>query len=494
MRKGISNAIALLILIVVVLVIAVPALLYVSNSQQAATTQSALVNNYIYLKSLQVKQVQEGHPAIFYANSSILFYYTNGTFVPPTNLTITHILFLNGSIWQNVTQIHYPLEVSRFFNLSLPGYVQGHPIIIVTSLGNVFFLTPKSSIGPYSLSSKGGFTVVTQIYGSPPLSVSTNISTNIYGKFENFTTPVSFPNYTGTFVVKAPQYVFYERPNGSVVTGVFRNWIVLGTASLNSTNSTDVRVTLEGTSTVLEANYTPVTKIITISLKVHPSTNNICVLVDGRPYNFDNTINVTVPAGYINVSLKTLQFNYSGSNQNIIYHYSYDYSSFGSNKYDVTSFILFSLSNSSLNINYINNFNYVKIYIGYSVYNNGYMPNVTAIYYVKGFIGDYIIPGRQVYPLSPSSDVLFLNSSLYNYNEYYWVVNGTYSIGGTGNVLRGPFLVIYNNSNLQLFNNISWNPYIFLVNGTKSNNLVVTINDFTNITVEYVYEYGYDQF
>lgn len=128
--------------------------------------------------------------------------YFDGTFVPPMNLTIVGILYLNTSsgVWTNITSLKYPITVKEGEALQLPKYVEGKPIIVVTSLGNLFFLTPGPSIGPYSgVVTKGGAIVLAQICQSlgSPLGVSTNVTTNIYGKFQNFTTPVAFPNQTG---------------------------------------------------------------------------------------------------------------------------------------------------------------------------------------------------------------------------------------------------------------------------------------------------------
>lgn len=126
LSRGLTNAIAILMLIIVVLVISIPMITFFTNTQQTGTEKLALVNNYIFLKNLQVKQVEYGHPAIYYANSSIEFYYTNGTFVPPTNLTIVKILYLQGGVWLNLSY-HYPITINAFTNLTLPSYVQGNP-------------------------------------------------------------------------------------------------------------------------------------------------------------------------------------------------------------------------------------------------------------------------------------------------------------------------------------------------------------------------------
>ncbi|WP_054836999.1 hypothetical protein [Metallosphaera hakonensis] len=389
-NRGLTSAIAILMLIIVVLVIAIPLITFFTNNQQAGSTKLALVNNYVYLKNLQVKQVEYGHPAIYYSNSSIEFFYTNGTFVPQSNLTITRILYFQGGVWLNLTY-NYPIIVGAYKNLTLPSYVQGKPIIIVTSLGNVFFLTPKSSIGPYSTSARGGLIISAQISEvNQPIGVATNVTTNIDGIYRNYTTPVAFPNQSGTFIVKVPKYVFYERPNGSIVTGVFYNWIAGGQVKLNATTSSAVEVTLEGGSTSLTANYTPLTKYINLEIKVNAKNiNKTKVSVDGQTYCVYNTKNISVPAGYVNVTIETLQYNYTGNEgKGIIYHYSYSSTNLSS-AFTSPSFITFvnpASNGSILNIYYVNDYNFVEINTLYD-YSNYYPNNVTDIYNLTNIIG-----------------------------------------------------------------------------------------------------------
>jgi hypothetical protein len=124
--------------------------LYAVNQQNVVS--SSIYNNYVYLKNLQLNQVVTGHPSIYYSGTTICFEYSNGTFVPPSNLTIVGILYLNPNtgVWSNITTLTYPIVISKGQTLTLPSNVEGDPIIIVTSLGNIFFLSPGSSIGPFS--------------------------------------------------------------------------------------------------------------------------------------------------------------------------------------------------------------------------------------------------------------------------------------------------------------------------------------------------------
>jgi len=259
LNKGLSNTVSVFITIILLLSLAIPVLYYLMNISQANINNALISNDYIYLKELQNKQVTTGHPSFFYSGNYLYVEYTNGTLVPRSNITIVGILYLNSNgVWVNITDLKYPIVLSNNQALRLPSYVQGRPIIIVTSLGNVYFLQPGSAIGPYSSTvSFGGVEIITQIYTpSGPIIVSTNVITNITGTFKNYVTPVGFLNTTGTFVVKAPQYVYYKESNGNVITGVFKNWVLLGKAVVNGTNTFSIRVTLENSPLALIANYT----------------------------------------------------------------------------------------------------------------------------------------------------------------------------------------------------------------------------------------------
>jgi len=259
-NKGLSNTVSVLIIILLLVLLAIPVLYYLMSISQANINNALISNNYIYLKELQNKQVTTGHPSFFYSGNYIYVEYTNGTLVPQSDISIVGILYLNSNgLWVNITDLNYPIVLSNNQALELPSYAQGRPIIIVTSLGNVYFLQPGSAIGPYSSAvSFGGVEIITQIYTpSGPIIVSTTVITNITGTYKDYTTPVGFLKTTGTFVVRAPQYVYYQEPNGNIITGVFKNWVLIGKAAVNGTNTLAIRVTLENSPLVLIANYTP---------------------------------------------------------------------------------------------------------------------------------------------------------------------------------------------------------------------------------------------
>jgi hypothetical protein len=388
-----------------------PFLIYYTSLSGSNVVRQQIVNNYVYLKNLQVNQVTTGHPAFYYNGSSIYVVYTNGTFVPPSNVTIASILYLNqNGIWQNVTTwqngtpIKYPITISTQQILPLPSYTQNRPVIITTSLGNIFFLAPNSSIGPYSTSGKGGVTILSQIYTkNGPLGVSTNVTTNIYGKIANYTTPVVFPNQTGTFFVKVPKYVYYNNSKGQIITGVFYNWIKLGNAILNSTTSQAIKVTLLNSPLVLIANYSQLVANVSVTLKSN-FPGNVTVLIDGKSYSFNGSTTIQIPAGFANITVLKLQGNYT-QQSNVIKHYTFSnitiQNGLKSSSYISTSAIIFipPNSNPTIILYYKNDYNYYKV-------------TLCAIYY-----NNYNNYNEQVE----------IGNNLYNYGQSYWFIQGNYT-------------------------------------------------------------------
>ncbi|MEM0373703.1 MAG: hypothetical protein QXL96_08315 [Ignisphaera sp.] len=393
--KGISNVVALMMILILVIALALPFLFYYVSMQTYRQESNAVVNNYQYLKNLQNKQVTSGHPAIYYNGTIVILQYTNGTFVPPSNLTIVNILYLNSQgIWVSIP-LNYPIVVNTGQSINLPSYTNGRPIIIVTSLGNIFFLTPGSSIGPIGKAGKGGVEIIAQIANSSiVLGVSANVTTNIYGQWKNFTTPVAFPNQSGTFQIKAPQYVYYQNSKGQIITGVFRNWYVIGGAVLNSTTTQGIRVTLLGQPAVIIANYTPLLAYAYLKIQTN-YLGNISISVNGKVYNVNNGAQIQVPAGFVNFSVLTLQGN--SSTPNIIYHYSYSSTQYQSRNIYTYSGIIFLPPNSNqvITINYVNDYNYY---------------NVTLVAY------------NNIY-----NNPLGIGNNLYSYGNSYWIIGGNYS-------------------------------------------------------------------
>ena len=472
-KRGLSSAIAIFILIVIIVSLVVPFLFYLQYMRQNTQVTGAIVNNYLTLKQLQYKSVISGHPAIYYLGGtqkgSIIFEYTNGTFVPPINLTITGILYFNNGVWQNITIYKYPIVINSSQSIEIPSYASNDPIIIVTSLGNVFFLAPNTSIGPYSLASKGGVEILAEIWTKNNIYAPiANVTTNIMGgQFKNYSIPVAFPNITGTFQAKVPQYVYYEFQNGTIITGQFHNWIIQGNAIVNSTQTEGISVTLERQSVVLIANYTEVTTCISLNVQViepnAPQVQSISVKIDGKNYQVPSTVKVL--AGFVSVTIpqEYLEFNNTLQESNgYIYSYAYDYSEVGNTKYLSPSFVFFvnpQTSSITLTIYYTEE--------GYYVY-------------VK------LVCTGQTYPYTGDFNFI-LNGTVYDYGKSYWILAGKYVADPTGIFIQnarssysiGAVDVYYNN-------NLIWND-------TEASPIIINLTQPGTITVQYGVDEIYQQ-
>ncbi|AAY80994.1 hypothetical protein [Sulfolobus acidocaldarius] len=414
MAKAISAPITFAIILVIGILLLIPFLTYVTYLSQSNQISQAQFNNYIYLKNLEQQRAVSGRPGVYYNGSSLFILYSNGTFVPNASIVVVGILYLNNlGVWQNITSLKYPIILNRTGSVNLPSNVAGKPIILVTSLGNIFFLQPGSSIGPYSNSiGKGGVTIISQIYTSSQIySTSINITTNINGKFSNYTTPITFPNQTGTFQVKAREYIYYiNSKTGKVITGVFSNWQILGSATVNSTTTQGITVTLQGKPVILIANYSQLVQSVNLSIKTNANFS-IVVNINGVNYTVNNhALSATVPAGYVNFTVYTLQGNDTSSmSSGIIKHYKFNTINYTGNTYVTNSQLLFLPPNSLpyVQINYVNDYNYYKVFL-YDYYDS---------------------------PPPPGGGlVVILNGTEYNYNNTYgyWIIGGNYSFVPTG--------------------------------------------------------------
>jgi hypothetical protein len=472
-KRGLSSAIAILILIVIIVSLVVPFLFYLQYMRQDTQITGAIVNNYITLKQLQYESVISGHPAIYYSGGtqkgSIIFEYTNGTFIPPINLTITGILYLNNGVWQNITTYKYPIVINSSQSIEIPSYASSYPIIIVTSLGNVFFLAPNTSIGPFALASKGGVEILAEIWTKNNIYAPiANVTTNIMGgQFKNYSIPVAFPNITGTFQAKVPQYVYYEFQNGTIITGQFHNWIIQGNAIVNSTQTEGISVTLERQSVVLIANYTEVTTYISLNVQVvepnAPQVQPISVKIDGKNYQVPGTVKVL--AGFVSVTIpqEYLEFNNTLQESNgCIYSYAYDYSEVGNTQYLSPSFVFFvnpQTFSITLTIYYTEE--------GYYVY-------------VK------LVCTGETYPYTGSFNFI-LNGTVYDYGQSYWILAGKYVASPTGIFIQyaippysiGAVNVFYNN-------NLIWKD-------TEYSQIIINLTQPGTITVQYGVDEIYQQ-
>ncbi|AWR94246.2 hypothetical protein [Acidianus brierleyi] len=444
-NKGQTNAIAFFMLLIIVIAIGVPLLLYESTFHQNSIVQNTITNNYVTIKNDEYKSVTLGHPSIYYNyNGSIDFLYVNSTVSFPINLEIRQIDYFTNGIWRNLTtfangsSIDYPITVTQNSEFSIPKSVSGDPIVIISEYGNMFYLVLNSSIGPMPLqSTKGGVIILSQIQGNKGIyTTRVNITTNIDTKKENFTTPVTFTNDTGSFFVDAPEYAYAINASGFPYTGYFHNWIVLGNAKVNSTKSSDIEVTLEGSGVSLIANYTLINAKINLTLYTN-ATRPIYIGIDGHKYQINGEQIISVTAGYVNLTELTPAYNITKSTE--ICTYGFDGWEYGKTYTILPSILLFIPPNStpaSISIYYEHLYNYYTISISNNI---SYNP------------------------------VLTLNSTTYSSGSY-WIKEGMYNILAFGyvGIVKATIFDYWGHSTNIYFQNYTLGSTIVYIDGPGS--------------------------
>ncbi|BCU67868.1 hypothetical protein HS7_13050 [Sulfolobales archaeon HS-7] len=401
--KAVSNSIAMIFLMIMIIIVAVPAIYLVTQLQSSGNVYQAVVSNYQTVKSLQLKAVETGHPAIYYASGGkVYFVYSNGTFSPPINLTITDVLYYNSGRWVSMS-LNYPIKVKQDCTLSLP--VNAPAILIETEQGNLFYIAQNSSIGPYSTVTKGGVQIISQLQLSNGQTCGTeaNITTDIlYDTYKNYTTPAGFPNQTGSFGLRTQKYI-YILQGQSVITGEFSYWKIIGTATVNSTTSCGIEVHLEGYPVILIAVYTQVT--VKVPLTITANVNEqITVSINGQDVTFTNSKTIDVTAGYVRFQVVTMKFNNYSSGADIYSCWEFSEGSDPSGTFSTPNVIFFispTSSNNNVNLQY----------------------QIFETYYKIKFV-----QCNQ----TPNTVYFILNGTSYKYGQTAWVPGGNYNFVETG--------------------------------------------------------------
>ncbi len=504
--SGVSTSISVLILLIVVMSIAIPFIFYLQYSSSLSQVSSDISNNYVTLHNDQYNGVVKGKPSIFYVNSSsgssVNFQFVNGTFVPQTNFVISKVLvFSQSGVWNEIptAEVVYPNGTKVTENLEGLAVNTGMsiqfnqdfstPVAIVTTLGNVFFLSPGSSIGPYVSIGKGGFIILSQAQTKQGLTgLSTEVVTNVTRSFEEYKTPVTFSNVTGTYLVNEPeQYVYFTNSSG-IYTAQFQNWYVIGNALTKEVNSTAIRVTLEGTSVVLVANYSVITSTVELTLvnsKYSTTGKDISVCVDGVKYQVPSSYTVKVRAGYVNLTDLTTSYCVMEDNGQERSYFNFSSYSYNGAIYTTPSSLVFippTVSSAEVDVNYYNGVNCFEVSVEEREYNGNGYPNGVA----------YINPTP-----SPQGETVYFNGTGENLGFYvnsFWIKQGNYSLSPTGTFFGVPFTVHFNNGSTKTFYaGITWGSYVIDTStGQKITNGYYYVNSPVTIYFYYAYIVGFN--
>ena len=262
--KGISVAVAMVILLMILIAVIVPALIlfnefpvYISQGQFQGSAM-------LQLQKQQNNQVFSGNPNIYYnssTNPSLQFHFNS----LPALFNISQIYYYNGTVWVPVLKSY--IVVSGNARLPLPPKAFNEPVIVLTALGNVYFLNPNTSTlnstsliffssSSYTSSSSGGYLLdilafevsPTSRQGVPPSSTVTiqfNGSTILIG---------GSTGIGGVVYYVTPGIYSINDTTLSIYQATFKGWYIVGDGAIIYQNQGFAVFRVWG-PTVLEAIY-----------------------------------------------------------------------------------------------------------------------------------------------------------------------------------------------------------------------------------------------
>jgi len=313
--KALSIPIAFLILFIILIVILVPAFLLINQLPFFSSQGGIQASVYEQQQEQQNNQIYKGNPNIYYNSSTSPYLLFNYNLIP-TPLNITEIYYFNKSTW--VPVLKQSIIISGNTEYPLPSSAFGNQVVIVTALGNIYYLNPNTSIVTVTVAGPAGkipvYITAFVINGSKLIPanilVGVNSTTSVIG---NASTPQIFYLNPGSYLLndKNGSYIFLS---GYGLTATFLNWSIVGGGSLSAPNKLSTQFTV----------YAPliITAIYNASLKKFPVTimpSNIPLgntIVNGNIYL--TSLNSTIPV-YVDNKLYTI--GPSGITLNLTYGY-----------------------------------------------------------------------------------------------------------------------------------------------------------------------------
>jgi len=141
--KAISIPIAFLFLFIVLVAILIPAFIIFNQLGYFSSQGRTQASIYIQQQEQQNIQVYREDPEIYYNSSHspyLLFTYTQ----IPAPLNISEIYYFNGTMW--VPVLYQSIVISGNTMYPLPPSAFNESVIIVTALGNIYYLKPNTSV------------------------------------------------------------------------------------------------------------------------------------------------------------------------------------------------------------------------------------------------------------------------------------------------------------------------------------------------------------
>ncbi|MEM0373704.1 MAG: hypothetical protein QXL96_08310 [Ignisphaera sp.] len=434
--KALSIPIALLILLVLSISIFIPALILLNELGFFSSQGQIQGSVYRQQQDQQNNQIFRGNPNIYY-NSSKLPYLEFTYNSIPVPLNITQIYYFNGTMWVPLLQQGGGLVISGNTKYPLPQAVFNKPIILISGLGNIYYLNPNTSIVTVNVAGPAGkipvYIVAFVKNGSNliPVSILVTLQSSTEGSQISGLTPQIFYLLPGTYLL--------NNVNGSLIylsnyglTATFMNWSLIGGGSLSAPNKLATQFVVYGPLII--------TAIFNASLKKFPVT----IIPGGIPLGSSTTkngnngykitltsLNTSIP---VYIDNKLYYINSSGIRLNLTY--GYHIIQFPS-QYNITYNFTATKVNNIFNVPYgqIDTFNFSKLttntqkisVIGsYQIFVNGSGTvygnyNLTQTYYLVTVKNNFALP--QGYTLvSNTSPVLgnIAGQLLQINNTYAW--------------------------------------------------------------------------
>ncbi|MEM3204094.1 MAG: hypothetical protein QW232_07720, partial [Saccharolobus sp.] len=310
--KAISVPIAMLITLLLLISILIPAFIIFSGNPIYTSQGQFQSSLYIQAQNYQNNQVYRGNPNIYYNSSSkpnLQFYFNS----LPTPFNISQIYYFNGSLWVPILKNN--IVISGNSKLPLPPKVQNKPIIILTSLANIYFLNPNTSVTTVTLSGPAGkvpiYITSYVINSSKIIPISLLVT---FGSNPPALTPAIYYVNPGTYTIsnKNSSIIFLK---GYGLTAKFLDWELVGQGTINSKSPQSLIFTAYGPTVITILYNASLTKY---SVTIVPSGIPLGQSINQGKFVTLTALNKTIP---VIIDNKIYQIPSSGITLNLTYGY-----------------------------------------------------------------------------------------------------------------------------------------------------------------------------
>ncbi|BBG22849.1 hypothetical protein IC006_0133 [Sulfuracidifex tepidarius] len=317
-KRGVAVAVFMLIMIIVLVAVLVPA--YFVFESTPSYYQQVHYSGESQLQGYQKQEVFKGEPSIYYNSSESPYLEFNYSSVPIV-FNISEVYYFSPTSSQWVVAVNNTM-VEGSGDLPLPTSAFNNPILIVTSVGNIFFLNPNSSIASVSTVALAGkspvYILAVGLNGTNVIPLTAGIVFN----GQTAKTPEVFYVDPGTYTLSAEQsQVFIDG-----LTGNFYQWTSVGSGGVRSPTSMSTGVSVSG-PLIITLEYKMVfTKYevtfsesgIPLNGKIQEGTVSICpvnstitLVVDNKTYQLGpNGLTLDLTYGYHEVQFQDPVYEY----------------------------------------------------------------------------------------------------------------------------------------------------------------------------------------